>query len=85
MRNLKFSLNEEQKVKQNSCLRNMSSVVVWANMTNAQVSSGWMYLEITSNPEFPDHIQARAAGFAEGYLTRNLIYKYFQGMIMNVT
>ena len=63
----------------------MSSVVVLANMTNAQASSGWMYLEITSNPEFQDHIQARAAGFAEGYLTRNLIYKYFQGMIMNVT
>jgi len=57
---------------------NGTSVVVWANLTNAQSSTGWMFLEISSNPEFPDHIQAKAAGFAEGYLTRNLIYKYFQ-------
>ena len=41
-----------------------------------------MYLEISSNKHFPDEIQAKAAGFAEGFLTRNMIYHYFQGMIL---
>ena len=65
-----------------SCLKYFSSVVVWANLTNGQTSSGWLYLEITSNTKFPDDVQAKAAGFAEGYLTRNLIYQYYQGMIL---
>ena len=54
-------------------------MVVWANLTNAQTRSGWLYLEITSSPHFPDQLQARAAGLAEGYLTRDLILKYYQG------
>ena len=65
-------------------LKYFDSVVVWANLTNDQADNGWMYLEISSNQHFPDEIQARAAGFAEGFLTRNMIYHYFQGMILKL-
>ena len=61
-------------------LKYLDSVVVWANLTDDQESNGWYYIEITSNPNFPDEIQAKAAGFAEGYLTRNFIYHYYQGV-----
>ena len=60
-------------------LKYLDSVVVWANLTDDQERNGWYYLEISSNQHFPDEIQAKAAGFAEGYLTRNLIYHYYQG------
>ena len=61
-------------------LKYLDSVVVWANLTDDQENNGWYYIEITSNQRFPDEIQAKAAGFAEGYLTRNFIYHYYQGM-----
>eukprot|EP00092_Neocalanus_flemingeri_P103747 GFUD01132790.1.p1 GENE.GFUD01132790.1~~GFUD01132790.1.p1 ORF type:complete len:586 (+),score=132.83 GFUD01132790.1:1-1758(+) len=59
------------------------SVVVWANFTNDQKNNGWMYLEISSNQDFPDEVQAKAAGFAEGYLTRNSIYEYYKEFFTN--
>jgi len=59
------------------------SVVIWANFTNDQKNNGWMYLEISSNAEFPDDVQARAAGFAEGYLTRNSIHEYYKEFFTN--
>ena len=55
------------------------SVVAWANLTNDQENNGWMYLEITTNKDYPDEIQARAAGFAEGYLTKESIHNYYRG------
>ena len=55
------------------------SVVAWANLTNDQENNGWMYLEITTNKDYPDEIQARAAGFAEGYLTKESIHNYYKG------
>ena len=60
-----------------------SSVVAWANFTNDQLSNGWMNLEITTNEHFPDKIQAQAAGYAEGYLTKESIFKYYQGKSNN--
>jgi len=59
------------------------SVVAWANFTDDQGSNGWMYLEITTNQAFPDEVQAKAAGFAEGYLTRNTIHEYFKEFYVN--
>lgn len=56
-----------------------ASVVAWARFTNDQLTNGWMNLEITTNEHFPDEIQAQAAGFAEGYLTKESIYNYYQG------
>ena len=39
-----------------------SRVVAWGGLDNKQQESGWLQLEISSNPDFPDHVQARAAG-----------------------
>ena len=39
-----------------------SRVVAWGGFDNKQQESGWLQLEISSNPDFPDHVQARAAG-----------------------
>ena len=39
-----------------------SRVVAWGGLDNKQLESGWLQLEISSNPDFPDHVQARAAG-----------------------
>ena len=39
-----------------------SRVVAWGSLANKQQESGWLQLEISSNPDFPDHVQARAAG-----------------------
>lgn len=58
------------------------SVVAWANLTNDQENNGWIYLEITTNKDYPDEIQARAAGFAEGYLTKESIHNYYRGNIL---
>ena len=60
-----------------------ASVVVWASFNNDQLTNGWMNLEITTNEHFPDEIQAQAAGFAEGYLTKESIYNYYQGNILH--
>merc|ERR1719342_123597 len=60
-----------------SGLRLNSRVVAWGALANRQLESGWLQLEISSNPAFPDHVQARAAGIVEGYLTRNSISAYY--------
>ena len=39
-----------------------SRVVAWGALANRQQKTGWLQLEISSNPDFPDHVQARAAG-----------------------
>merc|ERR550532_275025 len=54
-----------------------SRVVAWGALANRQAEMGWLQLEISSNPDFPNHVQARAAGIIEGYLTRNSISEFF--------
>lgn len=47
------------------------NVIAVANFTNDQHGSGWMYLEIKTREDANDKMQAKAAGIAEGYLTRS--------------
>ena len=74
-----------------------SRVVAWGALANRQQETGWLQLEISSNPAFPDHVQARAAGkqtailfltfrlagIVEGYLTRNTISEYYKEFFAN--
>merc|ERR1712212_90731 len=60
-----------------------SRVVAWGALANRQLETGWLQLEISSNPAFPDHVQARAAGIVEGYLTRNSISEYYNEFFGN--
>ena len=46
------------------------TIIARANFTNAQSSTGWMFLEVQTREFAPDQLQAQAAGIAEGYLTR---------------
>ena len=46
------------------------TVAARASFVNAQNATGWMYLEITTNVDMQDEVQAMAAGLLEGYLTR---------------
>ncbi len=47
-----------------------SDVLAVANLTNSQTQTGWMYLEVKTREDANDVMQAKAAGVAEGYLTR---------------
>merc|ERR1719500_1459861 len=60
-----------------------SRVVAWGDLANRQQETGWLQLEISSNPAFPDHVQARGAGIVEGYLTRNSINEYYKEFFAN--
>jgi hypothetical protein len=41
----------------------------------------WGFVEVESKTTWPDEMQAFAAGMAEGYLTKDLIYYFWQNMI----
>ena len=49
-----------------------------ANLTNTQNSTGWHILEVQTKEAAPDHLQAMAAGLAEGYLTRISIIELYK-------
>lgn len=38
-------------------------------------------MEVESKPSWPDEMQAYAAGIAEGYLTKDLIYNHWRNTI----
>lgn len=48
---------------------------------NSLMESGWSHLEIESQPEFPDKIQAFAAGMLEGALSWHNIYLHWMNTI----
>ncbi|CAH1802558.1 unnamed protein product [Owenia fusiformis] len=47
--------------------------VAIGNFSDSTNSTGWANLSISTNASYSNDIQARAAGIAEGYLTRNMI------------
>ena len=59
-------------------LKNSTPCEYRANITNAQNSTGWHILEVQTKEAAPDHLQAMAAGLAEGYLTRISIIELYK-------
>ncbi|KAK3862560.1 hypothetical protein Pcinc_031586 [Petrolisthes cinctipes] len=45
---------------------------------------GWGYLEVRSNPYFPDEVQAYAAGLLEGALTHEMIYNAYRNTLQGI-
>ncbi|VVC38026.1 Phospholipase B-like [Cinara cedri] len=45
--------------------------------------NGWAVLEVETQAEYPDHIQAKAAGHLEGSLTWQMIYWHWKNSIEN--
>lgn len=41
------------------------------------VETGWAQIEIETQHEYPDHVQAFAAGYLEGALTWGNIYSHY--------
>lgn len=48
--------------------------VAKANFTDTTQVDGWSYLEVETNPSYPDTIQSYAAGYAEGASSSEIIY-----------
>ncbi|XP_053613573.1 putative phospholipase B-like 2 isoform X2 [Plodia interpunctella] len=55
--------------------------IVRATYRNDINSTGWAYLEIHTSDQFSDVKQAYAAGYLEGFLTRDLIWMHWQNML----
>lgn len=55
--------------------------VAKARYQNFVNKTGWAFVEVESKPTWPDDMQAYAAGMAEGYLTKDLIYDFWRNMI----
>lgn len=55
--------------------------VARATYSNEINNTGWAFLEIHTSRDSSDEKQAYAAGFLEGYLTRDLIWMHWQNML----
>jgi len=51
--------------------------VAQANLTNRFNQTGWDFLEVQTSADYPDRIQAYAAGLAEGNVTRELVVMHW--------
>ncbi|XP_063539020.1 putative phospholipase B-like 2 [Cydia strobilella] len=51
--------------------------VAKASYKNEIFQNGWAYLEVSTQAEFADSLQAHAAGYLEGYLSRDLIWMHW--------
>jgi len=55
------------------------ATAVYSNKIN---STGWAYLDIEASIEFPNKIQAYAAGYLEGWITHPLLHMHYQNTII---
>eukprot|EP01133_Synstelium_polycarpum_P006702 gene6702-7795_t len=62
---------------------NQTNAIAWATFSNAMMTTGWGYLSIGTSGNFPDSVQAEAAGFLEGYVTHDMIYSNWFNMYVN--
>lgn len=69
------------KLIENQLNTNDANTVAVANFTNAINQTGWSYLEVTTYPQFPDKVQAFAAGWLEGHVTSEVLYMYWQNTV----
>ncbi|XP_067861820.1 putative phospholipase B-like 2 [Heptranchias perlo] len=51
--------------------------IAWANFTDRIKTTGWSYLELTTNGTYNDSIQAYAAGVVEAAVTQPYIYMHW--------
>lgn len=58
----------------------ISNVVSSKSILKTQ-SFRWAFVEVESKTTWPDDMQAFAAGMAEGYLTKDMIYDFWRNTI----
>ncbi|KAM5237747.1 putative phospholipase B-like 2 [Ctenodactylus gundi] len=57
--------------------------VAWANLTNAIHDTGWAFLELGTNGDYNDSLQAYAAGVVEASVSEELIYMHWMNTMVN--
>ncbi|KYQ96786.1 phospholipase B [Tieghemostelium lacteum] len=57
--------------------------IAYAAYSNDMNITGWGYLSLTTNKQFPDLLQASAAGYLEGYITQSMIWQNWVNMYVN--
>lgn len=58
----------------------IEAAVAWGRFEDAITETGWAFLQVGSNSQIPDEIQAYAAGAIEAYLSRDLMTYHWQNM-----
>lgn len=58
--------------------------VAKVNFTDTTFDDGWAYMEVESNPEYPDAVQAYAAGLAEGATSSEMIYNAYRNTLEGI-
>uniref|UniRef100_A0A8C6RSF5 Phospholipase B-like n=2 Tax=Nannospalax galili TaxID=1026970 RepID=A0A8C6RSF5_NANGA len=57
--------------------------VAWANLTNAIRETGWAFLDLGTNGNYNDSLQAYAAGVVEASVSEELIYMHWMNTVVN--
>ncbi|XP_077535671.1 putative phospholipase B-like 2 isoform X2 [Haemaphysalis longicornis] len=57
-----------------------TEAVAWGHFQDAIEETGWAFLQVGSNSQTPDEIQAYAAGAIEGYLSRDLMEYHWENV-----
>ncbi|XP_043199589.1 putative phospholipase B-like 2 [Amphibalanus amphitrite] len=55
--------------------------VAKANLTRKYYETGWDFLEVETNGDYPDNDQAYAAGLVEAYLTKDLVVMHWNNTV----
>ncbi|EGG23772.1 phospholipase B [Cavenderia fasciculata] len=62
---------------------NQTGGIATAIYSNQMETTGWGYLSVETSSNFPDLVQASAAGYLEGYITSDMIYQNWYNMYVN--
>jgi hypothetical protein len=72
----------QYQVELGSLNRTAAATLATANYTNRINETGWAFLDLATNGEWPDKVQAFGAGYIEGYLTSELLYMHYQNTVV---
>ena len=70
------------QVELGSLNKTAPATLATANYTNRINQTGWAFLDLATNPEMPDKLQAFGAGYIEGYLTSELLYMHYENTVV---
>lgn len=62
------------------CTKNAGNFAVCGSCSNDINTTGWSTLKVTSYANYPDEVQAYAAGYFEGFATQHLIWLQYQNI-----
>ncbi|XP_043861009.1 putative phospholipase B-like 2 [Dromiciops gliroides] len=60
-----------------------AGAIAWANLTNAIGKTGWAFLDLATNGQYSDALQAYAAGVVEAAVSAELIYMHWMNTVVD--